>query len=68
VRAHHVQVLPAVDVRDADTVTPDIDLGSVTLHVFDRGEGEHAMLECLRDEIVRRYFGTSFEHGRLLLV
>ena len=54
------------NVRDANSLTADVDLGSVPLNVFRRGKGEHASSKCLRNEIVRRDFGTCSEHNRLL--
>ena len=65
-RAHHIQVLPASNVRDANSLTADVDLGSVPLNDFRRGKGEDTMFKCLRNEIVRRDFGTCSEHNRLL--
>ena len=65
-RAHHVEVFPAVDVGDAYALAAHVDLGTVSLNVFDRGEREHAMLDGFRDEVVRRYFGACSDHHWLL--
>jgi hypothetical protein len=52
VRAHHVEVLAAVNVRNADAVTAYVDLRTIAVDIFDGCERKDTMLECFRDEVL----------------